>query len=167
MATDSERQKFGNLLQQHRKIAYKVANTYCRQSQDRDDLSQEILGQLWRAFPTYDPNRSFSTWMYRIALNVAISFNRSRKRRPTVSWDGQLHDLTDAGFVPEIDDQIRELYAFIDRLQPLDRALLLLYLEEHSYCEIAEVLGITVTNVATKISRLKERIRNDLKSDDA
>ena len=167
MATDSERQQFGDLLQQNRKIAYKVANTYCRHSQDRDDLSQEILGQLWRAFPTYDPNRSFSTWMYRIALNVAISFNRSRKRRPTVSWDGQLHDLTDAGFVPEIDYRIRELYAFIDRLQPLDRALLLLYLEEHSYCEIAEVLGITVTNVATKISRLKERIRNDLKSDDA
>lgn len=52
MATDSERQQFGDLLQQHRKIAYKVANTYCRQSQDRDDLSQEILGQLWRAFPT-------------------------------------------------------------------------------------------------------------------
>ena len=118
-------------------------------------------------YPGYDPNRSFSTWMYRIALNVAISFNRSRKRRPTVSWDGQLHDLTDAGFVPEIDDRIRELYAFIDRLQPLDRALLLLYLEEHSYCEIAEILGISVTNVATKISRLKERIRNDLKSDDA
>ena len=167
MAADAERrEQFGNLLELHRKIVFKVASTYCRQWQDRDDLAQEIMGQLWRAFPAYDSTRSFSTWMYRIALNVAISFVRSRNRRPTVSLDGQLHDLADsAGLEPELDERIRELYLFIDQLNQFDRALLLLYLEEHSYREISEILGITVTNVATKISRLKQRIGNDLSPD--
>src|SRR3546814_1544616 len=79
--TADDHQAFGELLQQHRGIVFKVAGTYARSAEDRDDLAQEIAVQLWRAWPGYDPSRRFSTWMYRIALNVAISFLRSDGHR--------------------------------------------------------------------------------------
>ena len=167
MAAEPEkRQEFIELLELNRKMVFKVTNTYCRRQQDRDDLTQEIMGQLWRAFPAYDPARSFSTWMYRIALNVAIAFVRSQNRRQTVSLDDQLHDLADrCGNDPDLDEHIRELYCFIDQLDQLNRALLLLYLEERSDREISEILGITETNVATKIGRLKVQMNRDLNPD--
>lgn len=157
------RDRFSGLLELHRKIVFKVTNTYCRQPQDRDDLAQEITYQLWRAFPVYDASRTFSTWMYRIALNVAISYVRSSRRRQIVSMDSQLDALVDdqTGDL-ETNERIRELYRFIDQLDPLNRALLLLYLDERRYSEIAEILGITETNVATKISRLKQRLTDEL-----
>lgn len=162
---DNARQRFGELLEAHRKIVFKVGNTYCRHPDDRADLTQEIATQLWRAYPSYDPARSFSTWMYRIALNVAISFVRSDgpRRRNAVPLDQDLHELPDerAGD-HEAAQRVRDLHRFIGQLEPLNRALLLLYLEDRSYREIADVLGISETNVATKISRLKQRIRSEL-----
>lgn len=156
---------FNELLQRHRKIVFKVANTYSRDPHDRADLAQEIAAQLWRAFRSYDCERSFSTWMYRIALNVAISFRRSSGQREqhTVPLDEVHHDTISAADIqPEDAARVDELYRVIDQLDPLNRALLLLYLEERSYAEIGDILGISQTNVATKISRLKQRIRNDL-----
>jgi RNA polymerase sigma factor (sigma-70 family) len=155
--------QFRELLERHRGIVFKVASTYCRDPHDRADLVQEISTQLWRAFPRYDGVRTFSTWMYRIALNVAISFRRSdgHHERHLVAFDTQLHDVAATG-TEDSDDRVRALYRFIDALDPLNRALLLLYLEERSYREIAEILGLTETNVATKIARLKQRLRNDL-----
>jgi RNA polymerase sigma-70 factor (ECF subfamily) len=103
--------------------------------------------------------------MYRIALNVAISFVRSNGRRVdhAVPLDEELHDLADASAVDhEADQQVRALHHFIHAQEPLDRALLLLYLEDRSYREMAEILGISETNVATKISRLKQRIRDEI-----
>jgi RNA polymerase sigma-70 factor (ECF subfamily) len=120
---------------------------------------------LWRAWPGYDPARTFSTWMYRIALNVAITFLRSdgHRRRHAVPLDEVAHDLADSNAADhEAGDQVRVLHRFIATLEPLDRALLLLYLEEHSTREIAEVLGISESNVTTKIGRLKQRIRNQV-----
>lgn len=157
------RQAFGELLRQHRGIVFKVANTYARDGADRDDLAQEIAAQLWRAFPKYDPARAFSTWMYRIALNVGISFLRSdgHRRRHAVPLDDAVHDLADDGALDhEAGEQVRALHRFIATLEPLDRALLLLYLDERSTREMAEVLGISESNVTTKISRLKQRIRD-------
>jgi len=151
---------FSALLEVNRRLIFKVANTYGRGRADVEDLAQEIAAQSWRAFPTYDPARSFSTWLYRIALNVAISWLRSEapRRQRSVSFDAQLHDAaTSAAF--ETDDGGRILRGFIDSQGPLHRALLLLYLEERPYAEIAEILGITATNVTTKINRLKERLR--------
>ena len=161
----TQQSSFAELIGQHRRIIFKVANTYGFQAQDRDDLAQEITTQLWRAFPDYDPQRSFSTWMYRIALNVAISHVRSSSRhgRHSVPLDETLHDLADENSADhEADQQVRALHQFIAQLDKLNRALLLLYLEDQSYREIAEILGISETNVATKISRLKQRIRNEL-----
>jgi RNA polymerase sigma-70 factor (ECF subfamily) len=166
MAGDSTRQEqFRALIERHRGIVFKVANTYAFQADDRADLAQEITTQLWRAFPGYDPQRPFPTWMYRIALNVAISHVRStaHAKRHAVALDETLHDVADENAVDhEADQQVRALHRFIAQLDALNRALLLLYLEDQSYREIADILGISETNVATKISRLKQRIRNEL-----
>lgn len=157
--------RFESLLLQHRGIVLKVAGSYAWQAADRDDLAQEIAAQLWRSFPAYDPARPFGTWMYRIALNVAISHVRQQSRGPlqTESWDDARHDTADPrAHDPEARQQVDRLYRFIHQQPALDRALLLLHLEDHAYRDIAEVLGISETNVATKISRLKQRIRDEL-----
>lgn len=163
MTTDA-RQQFGELLERHRKIVFKVANTYARNADDRADLAQDIAAQLWRAFHGYDPSRSFSTWMYRIALNVAISHLRSHAQRDrhAVPLDEALHDVAVAGNDHEADEQVRALHRFIGQLDPLNRALLLLYLEERSAREIGDILGISESNVTTKIGRLKQRIRDHI-----
>jgi len=161
--TDRSKQ-FLALLESHQKIVFKVASLYCWDAAERDDLRQEITLQLWRAFPSYDPRRLFSTWMYRIALNVAISFARKAGRRRRIIEpleDGGV-DVPAAASAPEPDGQVDALHRCLRALDPLSRALLMMYLDERSYREIAEVLGITETNVATKISRLKQRLRREL-----
>lgn len=162
-AADQETQ-FRELLERHRGIVFKVANSYARGAQDREDLAQEIAAQLWRAFPKYDGARNFSTWMYRVALNVAISHLRERSRHADhhEPIDEAAHDVPAADADPESGARVRELYRCIARLNPLDRALLILYLDERSQRDIAQILGISETNVATKIGRLKQRLRNDM-----
>ncbi len=162
-AARTRRDRFSELLEQHRKIVFKVANSYARLADDRADLAQEIRAQLWRAFPRYDESRSFSTWMYRIALNIAISHLRDAERRDThtLPLDESAHENTLVGSIAEPDERVRALEKFMAQLDALNRALMLLVLEERSYREIAEILGLSETNVATRISRLKQRIRND------
>jgi RNA polymerase sigma-70 factor (ECF subfamily) len=160
-----QREAFTRLLDQHAGILRKVAAAYTGNRADRLDLMQEISLQLWKAYPRYSPERPFSTWMYRVALNVAISFLRSttRPHRQTVSLEAtELDVVADEMATPETDERLAELERVIAGLEPLNRALLLLYLDDRSYREIASVLGITETNVATKISRLKERVRRQM-----
>ena len=160
----SSKQEFESLLQRHRKIVYKVVNTYCWQADDRADLAQEIAIQLWRSFHTYDNERSFSTWMYRIALNVAISNVRHQDKLSQFSVPlAESHlEIGNDDQTGKADERINLLQTFIGQLDSLNRALMLLYLEEHSYREISDILGISETNVATKINRLKQRIRDDI-----
>ncbi|MFT3756901.1 MAG: sigma-70 family RNA polymerase sigma factor [Pseudoxanthomonas sp.] len=157
------RQHFAELLERHRGIVVKVAGSYAWHPDDRAELMQEIAAQAWRAFPRYDGERAFSTWLYRIALNVAISHVRDQRGRHDVPLDEQAHDLADDNaFDPEREQHVRLLHRFIRKQKPLDRALLLLYLEDRSLRETAEILGISETNVATKIGRLKQRLRNEI-----
>lgn len=159
--SDASRQQFVVLLDQHRRMVFKVASTYARPA-DREDLAQEIAAQVWRAFPGYDSSRPFSTWLYRIALNVGISHLRrlAMRERRTVPLDPELHETADPQAAePGEDEAPRLLGHFIAQLDALDRALLLLYLDERPYREIADILGISETNVSTKINRLKERVR--------
>lgn len=157
---------FESLLLEHRRIVFKVAGLYSRSVADCDDLVQEISTQLWRSFGGYDEARAkFSTWMYRIALNVAISHARGAglRERHVIALDEDAHEIADDSVLPhETNARLRELHRCIDALGPFDRALMLLYLEERSHADIAEVLGITATNVATRINRLKQRIRAGL-----
>ncbi|MBB4655142.1 RNA polymerase sigma-70 factor (ECF subfamily) [Xanthomonas sp. F14] len=157
--------RFNALLQQHRGIVLKVATSYCWNPDDRAELAQDITVQLWRAFPGYDAGRRFSTWMYRIALNVAISDLRGRSRAPQdpLPLEAVADSIADPlARDPAHAQQVAALHGFIALLPPLERALMLLYLDAHSYREIGEVLGISETNVATKLSRLKARIRAEL-----
>lgn len=158
-----QRAVFAELLHVHRGIIFKVAGSYCRHPDDRADLAQDIAAQLWQAYPRYDASRPFSTWMYRIALNVAISHLRSQRQPATVPLDEDVGELVDPqARDPLAEQQVHALHRFIHAQPALDRALLLLYLEDRGYREISDILGISETNVATKISRLKQRIRNEL-----
>jgi len=146
-------------LERHAGVLRKIAFSYSRSAADRRDLEQEIVAQLWRAWPGYDGSRPFATWMYRVALNVAISIARSQR------WQAPEAAPLDEADVAALDDTaerehgVRELMAFIGGLDELNRALILLYLEGQSYAEIADVLGISETNVATKINRAKQTLR--------
>ena len=160
MANAAQQERFVLLVEQHKKILYKVAGSYCRNVADRHDLTQEIIIQLWRSFARYDEQYRFSTWMYRIAMNVAISFYRgeSRRTRDEVPFDEPIFEI--AAPEPESDD-IRLLRQFIDALDELNKALIILYLDGNDHATIAEVLGISATNVSTKIGRIKERLRRN------
>jgi RNA polymerase sigma-70 factor (ECF subfamily) len=150
---------FLSVIQTNKGIIYKIANSYCHQAEDRKDLVQEIIVQLWKSFDNYKEQYKYSTWMYRIALNVAISFYRKENRRKDISnplSDGII-SLIDTPY--EAQEDIRLLQQFIAGLKELDKALMLLYLEEKSYREIAEIIDISETNVATKIGRIKNRLK--------
>lgn len=163
MTTRTAHDRFLALLEEHDRILYKVAGSYCRNPEDRRDLIQEIVVQLWRSFDRYDDRYRFSTWMYRIAMNVAISFYRSQSRRvrATVPIEESVLEIAGDQGPEESSEDLRLLHGFIDRLDELNKALIILYLDGNSYDTIAEILGISTTNVATKISRIKERLRRD------
>lgn len=147
----------------HRGIVLKIAAGYSRGPDDRAELAQEILAQLWRAWPGYSPARPFSTWMYRIALNVAIGSLRNSTRHDAPLALDEHADIADPNPAdPEREQQVRALHRFIAALPPLERALMLLYLDERPQREIAEVLGLSESNVSTKIGRLKQRLRDEL-----
>lgn len=153
---------FVKVIDTNKGIIYKVANTYCRDEENRKDLIQEIILQLWLAFPKYDPSYKLSTWMYRIALNVAISFYRKENRRGNISLP--LHDeiisLPAEKQVMEQNGDLELLQQFIKELREIDRAVILLYLEGNNQQEIANILGLTLTNVSTKVSRIKQMLKN-------
>lgn len=159
MSTTERQARFQALLDEHKRVLYKVCNSYCRNRDEREDLAQEIVIELWRSFPAFDERCRFSTWMYRVALNVAISFYRreSVRTRYLLSDDEAVMNAVDEN--ANESEEIRQLYRLIEELDPLSKALLLLYLDGNSHVEIAESLGITETNVATKISRLKQAMK--------
>lgn len=161
MATQRDQERFSALIRQHAGIVRKVATTYCRDADDRADLAQEILAQLWAAWPRYDSGRPFTTWMYRVTLNVAISHVRGvyRGARHFVPLTDQHHEIAAAVEDHETRDELHILETVIGELDELNRALLLLYLDDRGHREIAEILGIGESNVGTKINRLKQRIR--------
>jgi RNA polymerase sigma factor (sigma-70 family) len=154
--------QFSILIEEHKGIIYKIANSYCRNAEDRKDLIQEIIVQLWKSHGRYDDRFKLSTWIYRIALNVAISaYRRERKRSARVS------PLEEIIIEPPVeseqsDPRIAILHRVIDQLDELNRALMILYLDDNSYRDIAGILGLTETNVATKINRLKLKIKEQL-----
>lgn len=162
MPESTQQRRFLGLLEAHRKILFKVAASYCRDPVDRQDLIQEMVFQLWRSFERYDERRRFSTWMYRVALNVAISFSRSeaRRSRTTVRADDSILELA-ADAPAALVDELALLRRLLGRLDELDRALLILYLDGNRHETIAGVLGISKTNVGTRISRIKKKLRRE------
>ncbi|PZX58085.1 RNA polymerase sigma factor [Algoriphagus chordae] len=161
--TTDRSSEFTALLQANKGILYKVARTYCFSEEEQKDLIQEISFQVWKSFSGYDPKYKFSTWLYRVALNVAISNLRKESKRKEIT--SPLQDEIVQFSIPDADpvnEQVAQLYAAIGELKSLDKALMLLYLEEKSYVEIADIMGISETNVATKLSRIKKLIKEKL-----
>jgi len=149
------------VLEANKGIIYKVGNLYCREPEDRKDLVQEIILQLWRSFDNYNAQYKHTTWIYRIALNVAISYYRKESRRSAIAnpLSEELLSFSVTDMADNAGESISLLYRFIAELKELERALMLLYLDEKSHKEIAEIMGITETNVATKIGRIKKVLK--------
>lgn len=161
--------RFIQTIDDHKKIIYKIVNSYCQNREDRKDLEQEIIIQLWKSFDKYDDNYKYSTWMYRIALNVAISFYRKERKWSLKSDfynEASIFDMVEEAGEneAELEGQLKLLQTFINNLNELNKALMLLYLEEKKHDEIAEILGITKTNVATKIGRIKLKLKKEFEN---
>lgn len=160
MDNHKNQQFFQETIEQNKGIMLKVARTYCQNEDDRQDLLQEILVQIWHSIHKYNDQFSMSTWLYRISLNVAISFyrkNTSRTKKLT-RLDGH-QAQTPYEDKTEHEQNLNLLEQFINDLRESDKALILLYLEDKSHTEIAEILGISVSNVGTKIGRIKEKLK--------
>ena len=156
-----EKDKFISVIKDNQNLIYKICCSYCSNAENRKDLQQEILIQLWNSFSKFDGRAKLSTWIYRIALNTAITFyrNDSKHSNKKVSIDTAIISLSDFEYVPEQDENIAMLYQFIENLIDIDKALILLYLDDNRQKDIAEILGISETNVATKISRIKKILK--------
>jgi len=146
--------EFLDMLREYNRIIYKAASFYADENSAIDDLYQDVVLNLWKSFPDFRKESQLSTWIYRIALNTCVSFYRKNSRRPAC-----VEITPDVKAYVEENEAVAELYACINRLGKLERALILLYLEDRPYKEIAEIMGITVTNVSTKINRIKEKLR--------
>lgn len=157
-----ESHEITDLIRRHRGLIHKVAYAYCRNAADREDVVQEVAVQLWRSRHRYDDRYKETTWVYRIALNVAISFHRRerRHREGREPLDARAITITiEEGPANGPGEEAALLFRCIDDLLPLEKALVLLYLDGNDHASIADVLGISVSNVGTKLHRLKERLR--------
>ena len=157
-----EKEKFISVIKDHQNLIFKICYTYCSDVENRKDLEQEILLQLWKSFKKFDGRAKMSTWIYRIALNTAISFYRSDKKinDRKVAIDASIISISNFEYDAELKENISILYQFIEKLDEFEKALILLYLDDNKYKDIADILGISETNVATKISRIKKTLKD-------
>lgn len=161
----TQHEMFTLLVEQHQRALLKVCWAYGYTAHDRDDLFQEIAARLWRSFERYDRERPFSTWMFRIALNVAIDFRRRKRRWEIVSSHSELVDsAVDGSSDKEKSEQLSELRELLEKQTDADRAILVLHLEGNSNREIGEVIGISESNVGTRISRLKHAMKQSIRA---
>jgi RNA polymerase sigma-70 factor (ECF subfamily) len=149
-------QEFIQMIQDNEKIIYKVCSFYVSEQTPMEDLYQESVLNLWKSFPKFRNECSYSTWIYRIVLNTCISDLRKGTRRQHIP----LVLSEEIAFEPDsMGEEIRELYQLISSLATFDRAIILLWLEDKSYQEIAGITGLTLGNVATKLKRIKEKLK--------
>jgi RNA polymerase sigma-70 factor (ECF subfamily) len=160
--TEKEKQAaFTELIAKHQNIIHKICNVYRDTEDDRKDLFQEVVYQIWKSYDSFSGQSKITTWIYRIALNTAIAPFRQGKhkmRKNQVDLEATLH-LADESAAPYRNEEAQILYLAISRLNEVEKALTVLYLEEYSYKEIAEVMGISVTNVGVKLNRVKNKLR--------
>jgi len=152
--------EFITLVNQHKAMLYKVCNLYCSTESDKQDLFQEIVIQLWGAYPRFRGDSKFSTWLYRIALNTAISDLRKQKNYiKTVEPERLPTEIQDIQYNKDREEKLQQLYKAINHLTEIDRAIVMLYLEDKSYEEMEDILGINQNNLRVKMNRIKEKLR--------
>lgn len=155
--------EFVNLLEENQNILHKICRLYTADLDSHQDLFQEMVIQLWKSFPTYRGDAKFSTWAYRVSLNTAISMYRgARTKIPTVRWDQSMTNIRYEEYCDQTDEQLTWLYGAVQQLSDIDKALVYLYLEEKSYKEISETLGISTINARVKMKRIKTKLKEML-----
>jgi len=150
-------EEFTCIVEKYKAVIYKVCSVYADDREEMADYYQEVLANLWRSYAGFRGESSLSTWIYRVALYTCVSFVRrksSRPRRVSLDVGAELYEYEE-----DRSSQLKELYRLIGRLNRFDRALILLWLEERSYAEISEIMGITKSNVAVKLMRIRERLQ--------
>ena len=157
MEKNDREKAFIAIIRQYEKVIYKVCSFYVSDENPMADLYQEVVCSLWVSFPKFRNECSYSTWIYRIALNTCITGVRKDIRRPKIVVPVEM--LAESLPAPEsMEDNIREMYRLIAHLKTLEKAIVLLYLEEKSYQEIADITGLTVSNVGVRLKRAKEKL---------
>ncbi|MBS1771363.1 MAG: RNA polymerase sigma factor [Bacteroidetes bacterium] len=153
------KQEFTTVLQAHERLVYKVCNIYASGAEDIKDLFQEIVLQAWKAYPNFRREASVSTWLYRVALNTAITHKRKQKKDNTITV-GDFPEMNIADKMQQpYAEEYKILMSLISSLPPLEKALVLLYLEDRPHQEIADIIGISLSNVGTKLGRIKEKLK--------
>ena len=150
--------QFTKMVKEYRKTIYTVCYFFSKDTEEVNDLYQEILINLWRGFPNYRGESSLKTWIWRVSLNTCSNQERKKKSRirtVPLSIDIDLYNDEDAG-----SKQIQMLYDRINQLDVFDRAIILLWLENMTYQDIADVVGISVSNVTTRLFRIKEQLKS-------
>lgn len=154
---------FVTQLEQNQNIVHKVCRIYTNDQESHNDLFQEITIQLWKAFPKFRGDSKFSTWMYRVALNTAITLYRKSKRSIVTSeLEAIDFKLSSEEYDDESEQQLKLMYAAVKHLNDIEKALVFLYLEDKSYKEIAETMGITEVNARVKMNRVKTKLKKIL-----
>ena len=147
-------------IAEHIGIIHKVCNVYCNNSEEKRDMMQEITFQLWKAFPSFREQSKFTTWMYRIALNTAITNIRKSKRHPLIEALSDWHqEVSDKEDIASLDEDVNKLYKAIAMLNEIEKGIILLYLEKRSYAEIGKITGLSEKNVSVKIVRIKAKLK--------
>jgi len=150
---------YRQIIKDYQLIIYKVCNLYVSDKSPLDELYQETMINIWRGLPHFNNESKLSTWIYRISINTCISYNR--KYRTRIDTMGLTDEIVNQ--LSEMDDEkktmIHRMYRLIDGLNNLDKSIILLYLEDKNYDEIAEIIGLTPTNVGSKINRIKDRLK--------
>ena len=161
---ETKEQEFLLVIKEYERVIYKVCYLYTTKSVTLNDLYQDVVLNIWKAFSKFRNECKISTWIYRIALNTCISFIRKEKRVPEiVTLTCEADWMTDEN--DPINEMHRQLYAMINQLGQLEKSIILLYLEEKSYEEISEITGLSITNIATKLSRIKDKLKKMKKED--
>jgi RNA polymerase sigma-70 factor (ECF subfamily) len=152
---------FEEILNEHKGIIFKIVNYYCKNVDDRKDLEQEIMIQIWLSHKKYNETYAWSTFIYRIALNVSIGFyHKEKKVKDNFLKVNLFTEMQECDDLPLVSDHdLRVLDDFIFQLNDINKALIILYLQSKTYTEIAEILGISATNVSTKINRMKTQLK--------
>lgn len=151
--------EFIQLLEAHQRIIRKVCRIYAHTSEDRNDLYQEIALQAWRSFPRFRGDAQFSTWLYRVSLNTAITFFRKEQKKTSLPVLNE-EVVAPASEIDPREEQLELMYKAIASLSDLDKAIVLLYLEDYPYDDIGQMIGITPNHVAVKMSRIKIKIQS-------
>ena len=163
---DQKSEKFLLTIESHKRLIYKIVYAYCKDRQDHNDLIQEIILQLWRSYDNYNDSFKPSTWIYRVSLNTAISFYRqsAKRRNHHTTITAILQETLKSSESYQEDPKVTLLNNYITELNEVNKALIILHLEGLSNKEIANILGISPTNVGTKLSRIKNILRKKFNS---